>query len=222
MFKDLMAEMHISFSEPSSRLQLLIFLNVFTSEPSFSSVAAVLAKHPLMSSLLNSLLLDNSSTVCTIGLTLLVKLLPIFAVEACEQLKRMLPNLLAVLAKILCWKKEPPSSLPFSPWQENEIARDANVEQESDVRVRPTSNIRPDLHWQCLERIFNAAPSVPSPRQLFTILYYLFPCNVVRCLRSPASHLIRHGAECPYIVGWEQMLDEDEIRSKSEVRKWHF
>jgi len=215
--KDLLAEILNSFSTPSFRLQLLIFLNVFTSAQSFPHVAAVLAKHPLISCLLTSLLVDNSSTACTIGLTLLVKLLPLFAVEASEQLKSMLPRLFALLARILCWKEKPRL---FSQ-RESESVGDADLEQEVEVRLDPTFTIRPDLNWQRLERTFGAVPSlIPSPRQLFTILYYLFPGNMIMFLRSPISHLIKHGAECPYLATWAELLDDSEIRSKSEVNEY--
>ncbi|KAG6376377.1 hypothetical protein JVT61DRAFT_2362 [Boletus reticuloceps] len=99
-----MTQVEAAFGTPASRLQLLTLLDCFTSDPEFKLHAAVFARHPLMNSLLNSLLLDNSSTTCTIGLTMLVKLLPIFAVKACEELKIFLPRLFAILARTICWE----------------------------------------------------------------------------------------------------------------------
>ena len=78
-----------------------------------------------MISLLHSLIFDNSSTVCTIALAVLSKLLPIFAVKASDHLKSLLPLLLVVLARILCWKERPPSSPRFPAFPERE---DTDVE----------------------------------------------------------------------------------------------
>jgi hypothetical protein len=214
------------FLTPSSRLQLLTFLNLYVSDKSFPpSAAAVLARHPLMSSLSRSLLLDNSSTVCTIGLTLLVNLFPIFAVEACPEFKSMLPNFLAILARILCWKERPPS-IRGSPTQDNDVAADTDSEAEKEMAANRTFEIRSDIHWKRLETAFRATTSTaPSVRQYFTILYYLFPCNVLRFLRDPVSHLVQNGVESPFALGWPDVLDEDKIRSKSEViwtcRAWN-
>jgi len=174
-----------------------------------------------MSSLLLSLLLDNSSTVCTIGLTLLENLFPMFAVQACEQLKSMLPKFLTILARLLCWKERPPS-IRNSPTQDMDLAEDTDSEAEQDLMANHTFETRPDLHWERLELSFRAtASSAPSPRRYFTILYYLFPCNVLRFLRDPVLYLNQNGSESPYLLCWDDVLDEDEIRSKSEVIKVH-
>jgi hypothetical protein len=210
-----MLQINNSFSTPSSRLQLLILLDLFASRSSFSSNAVILANHPLMSSLLHSLLLDKSPTLCTISLSLLTKLLPVLAVETRERLKVMLPSLLAILARVLCWR-ETPSSLFSSSLQENEIV---TTEIELEIQAERTFDIRPDLHWKRLEGLFGSMTpkAPPSPRPLFTILYFLFPCNLFRFLRNPVSVLMTNGFECPYAEGWEERLDEGEIRSKGEV-----
>ncbi|KAJ7694239.1 hypothetical protein B0H17DRAFT_981160 [Mycena rosella] len=208
---EFMSEINTHFATPSSRLQLLILLNLHTSVTSFQSSANVLATHPLMSSLLHSLLLDNSSTLCIIGLSILVKLLPILAVEACEDLKSILPRLLSILARILCWRERPPPTSPQSP-EEGLPA----IEQELDD-TGPTISVRSDFSWQVLEQSFNTASSTPSPRQYYTLLYYLFPCNVLKFLRSPVLYLTSNNVESPYTVDWEAALDQQKIRSKSET-----
>ncbi|KAJ7470633.1 hypothetical protein FB451DRAFT_1254355 [Mycena latifolia] len=209
---DFMSEINTHFAAPSSRLQLLILLNLYTSVPSFQSSASVLATHPLMSSLLYSLLLDTSSTLCTIALSILVKLLPIFAVEACEDLKKMLPRLLSILARILCWRERPPLTSPQSPEEGIPV-----IEQELDD-TSPALSVRSDLSWQVLELSFNTTvSSTPSPRQYYTLLYYLFPCNVLRFLRSPVQYLTSYNVESPYTVDWADALDEQKIRSKSQT-----
>lgn len=210
-----MTEIYIHFDHPTARLQLLMLLNLYASGPSFKAAATILAPHPLMTSLLRSLLLDTSSTVCTAGLTLVVKLLPIFAIHARKDLKEMLPRLLAVLARIMCWKERPPSGL-------NDLAdnnADPEFEQELESEANHLIPIRPDLIWERLQVTFNATTSLPpSSRPYFTVLYYLYPSNVLQFLSGPAHYLDSHSAPSPYTLGWATALAEDEIRRRSEVR----
>ncbi|KAG2158333.1 uncharacterized protein EDB93DRAFT_661000 [Suillus bovinus] len=218
--QDFMSAINYSFATPSLRLQLLILLNRYTSEPSFQSLAAALADHPLLDSLLNSLLLDNSSTVCTIGLTVIVKLLPIFAVKACEKLKTMLPRLLAILARIICWKARSVPKPAFEEGAEDTDESSANGDAQALAYNEFTAScdlpLRPELGWERLELMFNAASSTPPPGIYFSCLYYLFPCNLLRFLRGPSAYLNDRRYESPFSISWEDVLDEDNIRSKSE------
>lgn len=216
-----MTEINSCFSTPSSRLQLLMFMNVYTSQEPFQTAASVLSTHPLMSSVLKSLLLDDSSTVCSTGLTLLVKLLPIFAVHACKELQNLLPQLLVVLVRVICWKERPFSSLhsSISPGQLDDISAAVESDLGHELRDDKPLHVRPDLGWDKLESTFGAnATSAPSPRAFFTIIYYLFPITTLRFLKEPAKCLAEHGFPTPYTVSWEQAVDEVQIRSKSEVR----
>lgn len=219
--QDFMSAINYSFATPSSRLQLLILLNRYTSEPLFQPLAAALADHPLLDSLLNSLLLDNSSTICTIGLTVIVKLLPIFAVKACEELKMMLPRLLAILARIICWKERSVSKPAFEEGVEDidecSVNDDAKVSAINEFTASSNLPLRPGLGWDRLELMFNAASSAPPPGIYFSCLYYLFPCNLLRFLRGPSAYLNDRRYESPFSISWEDVLDEDNIRSKSET-----
>lgn len=200
-----------------------MFLNLYTSQELFHTAAPVLSTHPLMSSLLRSLLLDNSYTACTMGLTVLDRLLPIFAVHACEQLKQLLPRLLAVLARVICWKERPLSNLRgsfTSVIQLDDIPPEVEDDIERELEDDKPLHIRPDLSWEKLESSFDAPVlSPPSPRALFRILYYLFPRTTLRFLKEPAKCLVECGVvTTPYTVSWEEALDEINIRSRSEVR----
>ncbi|KAJ7105763.1 hypothetical protein C8R43DRAFT_1100098 [Mycena crocata] len=217
--EDLLTEINTHFATPSARLQLLILLNLYTSVPTFQPAAAVLAAHPLMGSLLNSLLVDRSSTLATIALGVLVKLLPILAVEACQDLKLILPRLLAILARVLCWRERAPLPVPAQQSPELEVPAIEFDEVEAAAEdAGPTLSVREGLAWEVLELSFDtAASSAPSPRQYYTLLYYLFPCNVLRFLRSPVLYLVSNNVESPYTVDWDAALDEQKIRSKSET-----
>ncbi|CDO69547.1 hypothetical protein BN946_scf184785.g52 [Trametes cinnabarina] len=220
--QDFLTELYHCFVSPSTRLQLLILLNAYTSHPDFPEYAHVLASHPLMTSLLNSLTFDNSSTVCTIALTVMIKLLPIFAVKACEDLKRLLPHLLIVLARILCWRERQSSApiIPVLPDPEDSDDEEALASDEDEDQEREGSRplpIREDIEWERLELTFDGpASKAPSPDRYFTFLYYLFPCNTIRFLRYPVRYLTDNKADSLYAMDWEEALDEDKIRSKSE------
>ena len=170
-----------------------------------------------MSNLLYSLIFDDSSTICTIGLTVLSKLLPIFAIKACEDLKRFLPQLLLILARIICWKER-------QPFSRSEVAaedpdeKDVDTEEDSEHEDPHSLPIREDIEWSRLKLTFDGAVSkAPSAHRYFTFLYYLFPCNTIRFLRYPVRYLNDSNLESFYAVSWEDALDEAKIRSSSEV-----
>ncbi|KAL1742241.1 hypothetical protein HDZ31DRAFT_84260 [Schizophyllum fasciatum] len=210
---EFMAEVNAHFTQPEHRLQLIALLDLYATTEQFASIAPVLAQHDLFMSLLNSLMLDNSSTACTCSILLLVKMLPNFAVHASRDLKRVLPKLLAILARIMSWRGRPAPT-----FEDPDIipVYDRDLEAELDRDTRQPLHINPDLQWQRLELTFSTATSAPSPRPLYTMLYYLFPCNVIKFLRSPIDYLLFHEVPTPYTVDWGAALDDAEIRSKSE------
>jgi hypothetical protein len=176
-----------------------------------------------MSSILTSLLVDNSTTACTISLAMLTKLLPIFAVKDCSTLKRLLPQLFAILARILCW----PEGAPFTTTLTRLPEGTASDEEHNTVGEeypghatevkRLGANL--DLQWEPLELSFDPmAASAPSPERYFTFLYFLFPCNLIAFLRDPVGYLAERKVERPYAVDWEEALDHEQIKTKSEVR----
>ncbi|KAI0703639.1 Hamartin protein-domain-containing protein [Cytidiella melzeri] len=223
--QDLLTELYHCFASSGSRLQLFILINAYTSHADFPTHAAVLAAHPLLQSIINCLTLDNSSTECTVGITVLTKILPIFAVNACEDLKRLLPSLLLVLGRLVCWEtRQPESSLPAFTLlrgrsHETNVLIEPTIDDPGDAVSGDSSAhlpIRPEVEWERLEQTFTGATSAPPMQRYFAFLYYLFPCNTVRFLRAPAFYLNTSGLESPYTMSWEDALDEDKIRSKSE------
>jgi hypothetical protein len=157
-------------------------------------------------------------------LTVIVKLLPIFAVKACEKLKMMLPRLLAILARIICWKERSVPKLAFEGVEdtdESSATGDAQASAYNEFTASSNLPLRPELGWERLELMFNAASSAPPPGILFSCLYYLFPCNLLRFLRGPSAYINDRRYESPFSISWEDVLDEDNIRSKSEVCNGH-
>lgn len=210
-----MTEVQNLFSVPTLRLQLFMLLNIYSSSPSFATSAAIMAKHPLMERLLLSVILDNSSTACSAALTVLLKMLPILAANARDELRLLLPTLMAILARLMCWKERHPSSVEVPS---DEIP-DADLERELEMEINPVLRPDPKWNWDRLEMTFNATTSVPpSPRPYFTTLYYLYPANMLKFLRGPVKYLHECGLSSPWVESWEQALDQAEIRVRSEVR----
>lgn len=151
--------------------------------------------------------------MCTIGISLIVKLLPFFAAYAREDLKNMLPTLLAILARLMCWKERPPV-------KDRDTDIDVEFERELENEANRVFSISPHIKWERLEMTFNLIPHPPSPssRPLFTVLYYLYPANLLIFLRAPVKYLITSAVDSPYKEPWEQTLDQDQIRRTSEVR----
>jgi len=211
--QDLFTEILGYFSKPSARLQLFTLLNLLSSHSSYSLIVHVLSKHQLFHYLLLSMLLDNSSTVCSAGLTFLAKSLPYLAVHAREQLRHYVPYFLAILARTLCWKKR----YPFMPGADGD-SPDPQFERELAGITQKILHVRPDLEWHRLEMTFSSMVSLPpNSRPFFSFLYYLYPSNVLGFLRDPVMFLVSYGIDSPYMESWKDAFDEDEVRRKSEV-----
>ena len=193
-----MSEVFRCFSSTSARLQLLIFLNIYSSHPHFPPHSKVLANHPLLDSLVLSLELDRSSTACVVGLTLVSKLLPLLAVHAPRALISRLPQFISILARVSSWNMPTPQHAV-----------------EDGVPVLPEVN--PDLHWQPLTCPFNLVVFAPEMDRYFSQLYYLFPWNLVKFARDPVEYVEQSGFECPYIAGWAAVLNKAAIRTRIEV-----
>lgn len=212
--RDLMSEIFHCFATPSSRLQLLILLNSYSSDPSFPPLSPILAEHPLLNSLILSLELDNSSTACAVGLSFFAKLFLLFAFHAPHVLKNNLPRFLMIFARMVCWEARHPSIFlfPNTEWSED-VEHTEKVGQDDSVLTHNCSH----LEWDRLESTFESTLSTaPSVDLYFTHLYYLFPRNVLEFIRSPVAYLEQAGTECPHASGWAEALDEDKIRKKSE------
>jgi hypothetical protein len=171
-----------------------------------------------MNSIMTSLMVDNSTTICAMSLNLLTKLLPLFAAHAREELKLIMSPLFAILARVMCWKE---SAAAFNAADLAACSdlddSEGEVSPTSVVEVARTFDIRPELEWQRLDHSFNLVVASPSPQRLFTCVYYLFPCNLIAFLRRPSGYLAERSTECPYVCEWEEVLDDDQIKTKSQV-----
>ncbi|KAH6919026.1 hypothetical protein BKA70DRAFT_1367098 [Coprinopsis sp. MPI-PUGE-AT-0042] len=206
--EDFLTEINAQFAQATHRLQLLILLNKFTSSTDFPPCTSVFASHAITRSLWKCLLFDYSSTVCIAALTLVVQLLPYFAVHTKQVLKTSLPTLFAILARVMCWKDRNPLANG-----ENDEAFERELYTEDITVLRPA----PEQDWQLLEMAFQGTPvTPPSPRPFFSILFYLYPSNVLRFFRWPYMYFDETSYASPYTVPWPEVFDENAVRRASE------
>ena len=191
--------------------------------------------HDLTLSILRSLEIDTSSTLCTVALSVIFKPLVAAAIKAYDKLKEILPRLLGILGRMLCWK---PLRRQRGP---NDVTYQDLLDSEDRVRIEELEareledvlkdakkdgyrnlKIREELHWEQLGHSFDVTvTSVPNPRRFFAALYCLFPCNTVKFLRKPLDYLKEHNVRSPWTVDWEEALDELQIRSAGAVSHPH-
>jgi hypothetical protein len=216
-------EVHDDFvRKPAHRLRLLGLLDACAAQPWFAPDATpILAGHPLTGVLLKSLQFDKAPTACAVTLALVVKLLPMFAVHAPDRLKALVPRLLRVLAHLVCL----PAGSTTDPLEDS--SKGTSSSGSSPLMGSPEDGLyaapsplpgNEEILWRKLDEGHDPSSTAPSPYRLFTFLYYLFPCNVIRFLRSPVDYLDGHGMPNPRHTTWADELDEVQIKSLCEVR----
>lgn len=226
-----MEALNEQFAMPKYRLQILSLLCPFVAHPSFFDISDVVFRHSFIESLILSLELDNSSTVCAVGLSIVVKLMPMAAIKSYEKLRELIPRLFAILGRLLCWRTRPQRTTagysdlidyPEEPAASELEKRDLDEETlDEEKRELKTLQPRESLGWNRLERSFDTlASAAPVPTHYFAFLHYLFPCNTVHFLRRPVTYLQERNVESPWTVGWADALDELQIQTLGTVRRY--
>lgn len=202
-----------SFLEPSSRIPILLLLTIFFRISSLHAYHVV--KTPFVRFLLMSLQLDTSKTAAALGAFALSTLIPHIPNWIANGGAGGLPALLSVLARIVDWRKLGPK------WEdrENALVDDEGKEMEEWAQVQRISrrlNVRSDIQWKRLGTDSdNIAPGAPDAEKLFTFLYGIFPCNVIRFLRAPVDYLRKAEYESPFQADWDDIIDEIAVQNSS-------
>ncbi|UZJ52069.1 hypothetical protein CBS101457_001389 [Exobasidium rhododendri] len=205
-----------SFLEPTSRVPILLLLTIFFRLS--SSHAYHVVHTPFVRLLVLSLQLDTSKTSTSLGILALVTLIPHFPNSLASGLAGGLPALLSIYARIVDWKKLSPG------WEGNSNAvggslgddDDDEEEEQWQERLSKRLKLRKGLEWNRLESTYDTIHSQrPNAECLFTVLYGIFPCNVVRFLRAPIDYLRKAEYHSPFEAEWEDIIDETSIQQKS-------
>ncbi|GAA5801571.1 hypothetical protein HPULCUR_007019 [Helicostylum pulchrum] len=147
---------------------------------------------PLFSSMLQSLMYDNSTTLIAISVTNLIMLLP----RICTSLPKFLPQLFYIFARAICWDQ----------------LRDLRKKQSSDAfaYTAPTRTVADG--WDCVDYTFSklsAPPSNPQTGAFFTSLYGLYPCNFLKFLHKPYAYFTANEFKIP------EEFDEETFKGRT-------
>lgn len=214
--KEFFHHMAESFAEPTARVSLLCLLATFLRL--YPIHAYHITSTALPKQLVLSLQLDTSTTSTSLGVTTLAMLLPHIPDWIASGGAGGLPTLLSIYGRIVDWRKL------GAGWEnrvgtgpELEALRREHDEEYSEVdRIGKRLNIKASLRWRRLETDFDSEdPAPPNAEQLFTFLYGLFPCNVIRFLRAPVYYLRQTMFDSPFEGAWEDMIDEMAIQTRS-------
>ncbi|PWN53777.1 hypothetical protein IE53DRAFT_294570, partial [Violaceomyces palustris] len=207
-----------SFSEAASRVSLICLVTTFLRLYPIHTYHITYTALPRQ--LLLSLQLDTSTTCVSLGITALVMLIPHVPDWLANGGAGGLPVLLSIYARVVDWRK-----LGFG-WEErvgegpelDALRREKDEEFGEVYRLGKRLNVKPELKWQRLETTFDTAlSSPPNAEQLFTYLYGLFPCNMIRFLRAPIDYLRKARFDSPFEGDWEEMMDEAAIQQRSSA-----
>jgi hypothetical protein len=175
-----------------------------------STMMAKLAIHPILLSMLRSLLLDTGSTLFPIGIRCFLAILP-FAPQA---LTGKVPLLMAILGRAACWRLR-----PFV---------DAGTSNRDAVTTTHLPN--PSLAWSIATSATEKPMSLPPNLQpekivrlLFVAVYYAWPSNFIAFLRDPAAYLRGKATESVYDVDWEEVWEPGLLAARAGplLRNFH-
>lgn len=135
---------------------------------------------PLIQHLLDSVLIDTSSTVVDLALTVLIMFMP--HITSC--LVSILPKLFLTYARVICWDQY--YKKPTEPAKDE--AEDNR--QNTPPPENGSSVFDIDESWEQLQSSVDTVDAVsPQANYLFTFLYGLFPLNFMSYIRKPRRYL---------------------------------
>lgn len=213
--KDLMMALDHLIQARDTRLQALGLMAAFvrTQPPHLYLVRET----PLVEHLLKCLLIDTSTTVIQIALTILVMLLP----HIPSSVRKHLPTLFLIYTRLLFWDKMFQRSPTVTPAEDNPHYDwpDENGISAGQIAVYETTKVLPDTQWTKLETLMaNPESSPPNLTYLFTFLYGLYPLNFLEYLRKPRKYL----KKISYPRADEVEFDQTLIWKRTEAyRKMH-
>ncbi|KAF2103324.1 hypothetical protein NA57DRAFT_52850 [Rhizodiscina lignyota] len=159
---------------------------------------------PLIDHLHKCLLLDESSTVVDLAVTILIMFLP----HITSSLVAHLPTLFLIYSRLLCWDE-----LQMSFDSEK---TEASSEKEELGQGGEEPATTETMNWKVLDQHFdNIESSNPRVDYLFTFLYGLFPLNLMAFIRKPRKYL----KSVQYVGADELDLRQDMIRSRTEPHR---
>lgn len=197
-----------SFLEPQSRIPILLLVTIFFRISSSNAYHVV--STPFVRLLVLSLQLDTSKLGASLGIFTLATLIPHIPNWIANGGAGGLPAVLSILARVIDWRKL------GRRWEQRSSALDDEDEEWAQVeRLSKRLHVRSDIDWKRLDTSSDTAtPDPPNAELLFTFLYGIFPCNVIRFLRAPLDYLLKAEYESPFEADWDDIIDENALQYK--------
>ena len=162
----------------------------------------LVSKTSLIEHILQCLMIDSSSTVVQLAITILIMFLP----HVPSSIKAHLPRLFLIYSRLLCWDKVDKRRSEeeyYSPDEEK-------VPELEKMRSDESDEIR--IGWTRLEGTSSEEVPALDVSYLFTFLYGLYPMNFTSYVKKPRRYLKNIG-----FPRAEQLeLDQEEIRKRTE------
>lgn len=215
--KEFFHHLSASFDEPIHRIPILLLLTIFARLNSIHTFHITSTK--LVSDIMTSLQIDTSTTLISLCITALIMLIPQIPNWVANGGAGGVPVLLCVYARIVDWRKLGPGwEHRLGETDEMEALRRQLDEEFTEVeRISKRLTLRADVQWRRLESSVDTDSTItPDAMRFFTIVYGLYPCNMIRFLRAPIDYLRR--ANCPSLLDaeWEELIDETSLQTRSE------
>ena len=176
-----------------------------------STLMARAASHPIMQSLLRSLLFDTGNQLFTVALRIFIVVLPF----APHDLTPHVPLLMVILGRAACWRDR-----PFV---------DSKTDH-ADGKTRtpsPNSSMEWEVATTAMELPLSTTPSTLQPhnivRLLLVAVYNAWPSNVIAFVRDPVSYINGKGIDPIYDIPWEEVWVQGvlAIRAGPLLRNFH-
>lgn len=156
------------FSQKKFRAEILTLLSAYvvSQPPSLFQIQYT----PLLQQLYTCLERDLSSTVLSIGATVLAMILP----HICDIIVPELARLFRIYGRLASWQY---------------VAIEDDVDAEP-LQVEKTTDTSQNAQWEVMNHVYEVNDSrVPVICPLFTFLYGLFPSNTIEFLRNPTVYI---------------------------------
>lgn len=207
------------FADPNWRLRLVLLLKrVVSSEKQRDGVSMRLLLERVYPLLLESLLIDMSSTLFTVISTLCAQTLPNLVILLPNLIPQSVPFLLLGLQRGICWAQHPRFRTQSWPYETRNTRGNTGVD-DGDSRA---DDFLPSLHesvaWRFVGNTFDTPGSVPpAPSVLLHFLLGMFPCNTLSFFRSPKRYILAHRPRQIFAVEWIKLVDDDLLKKKAAV-----
>lgn len=171
-------------------LEIVLSISYAPGTPSNTTAMYTIACHPLLDTIITSLLLDTGNNLFPLGLRTILAVIP----YAPQVVTGKVPLLMVILGRAVCWRDRP--------------FLDAGTISDAPATHTPL----PRQNWEIATSAMEAPIDQPISLQPINIvrlwlvaIYGAWPSNLLAFVRDPITYLRGKQVECPYQVEWEDV-----------------